>query len=127
MAYLPRDHLTDLVIESGTGDCVVTSGTLDDPCTATIIDFVRGDGDAATWLPPNKAFRRAYVARQVGVKEKYGLWLTPPELASVERVFVGLPQPGRRIRLRRAAGRRPRHLRSRPAVLRAVAVLGWSA
>src|SRR5947199_120048 len=28
----------------------------------------KGDGDAATWLPPNKPFRCAYVARQIAVK-----------------------------------------------------------
>ena len=28
----------------------------------------KGDGDAATWLPPDKAFRCPYVARQVAVK-----------------------------------------------------------
>ena len=41
----------------------------------------KGDGDAATWLPPNKSFRCAYVARQVTVKAKYGLWVTPAEKA----------------------------------------------
>jgi hypothetical protein len=28
----------------------------------------KGDGDAATWLPPNKAYRCTYVSRQVEVK-----------------------------------------------------------
>lgn len=28
----------------------------------------KGDGDAATWLPPNKVFRCDYVARQTAVK-----------------------------------------------------------
>jgi hypothetical protein len=51
----------------------------------------KGDGDAATWLPPSKPFRCQYVARQVGVKAKYGLWLTPPELAAVERVLEACP------------------------------------
>ncbi len=35
------------------------------------INRAKGDGDAATWLPPNKPFRCAYVARQVAVKRKY--------------------------------------------------------
>lgn len=39
----------------------------------------KGDGDAATWLPPRKAFRCDYVARQIAVKARYGLWVTPPE------------------------------------------------
>ena len=33
----------------------------------------KSDGDAATWLPPNKSFRCQYVARQVAVKKKYAL------------------------------------------------------
>jgi len=36
----------------------------------------KGDGDAATWLPPNMRYRCTYVARQVGVKAKYALWVT---------------------------------------------------
>lgn len=39
----------------------------------------KGDGDAATWLPPNKAFRCQYVERQVTVKKNYRLWVTPAE------------------------------------------------
>lgn len=36
----------------------------------------KSDGDAATWLPSNKGFRCEYVARQIGVKHKYSLWIT---------------------------------------------------
>ena len=36
----------------------------------------KGDSDAATWLPPNRAFRCAYAARQIAVKAKYRLWVT---------------------------------------------------
>ncbi|MEU8350270.1 HNH endonuclease family protein, partial [Streptomyces sp. NPDC048845] len=39
----------------------------------------KGDADAATWLPPNKAYRCEYVAGQVAVKRKYELWVTPAE------------------------------------------------
>jgi hypothetical protein len=39
----------------------------------------KGDADAATWLPPNKAFRCEYVARQIAVKAKYLLWVTAAE------------------------------------------------
>lgn len=39
----------------------------------------KGAGDAATWLPPNKAFRCEYARRQVDVKQRYGLWVTPAE------------------------------------------------
>ena len=51
----------------------------------------KGDADAATWLPPNKAYRCAYVARQVTVKTKYDLWVTPPERAAMERVLGSCP------------------------------------
>ena len=54
----------------------------------------KGDGDAATWLPSNKGFRCEYVARQVGVKSKYGLWVTPAEKDAMGRVLDGcLGQP----------------------------------
>ena len=39
----------------------------------------RSDADASGWLPPNKAFRCQYVARQVAVKRRYSLWVTAAE------------------------------------------------
>ena len=39
----------------------------------------KGSGDAATWLPPAKNFRCAYVSRQIEVKARYRLWVTQPE------------------------------------------------
>jgi hypothetical protein len=122
--------------------CVVLSGTLNDPYTSTVIEFVRGnktsnavqidhvvalsdawqkgaqslssetriqfandplnllavdgpanqekgDSDAASWLPPNKVFRCPYVARQIAVKEKYGLWVTEAEKSAMKRVLNG--------------------------------------
>ncbi|MHA7286596.1 GmrSD restriction endonuclease domain-containing protein [Arthrobacter sp. MDT3-44] len=39
----------------------------------------KGDGDAATWLPPDKSYRCEYVARQVSVKATYTLWVTQAE------------------------------------------------
>lgn len=133
-------HLSAQQVESN--GCVVASGVLADPYTATSIDFRRGhgalvdidhvvalgnswatgssswsmqqraafandplnllpvdasanrqkgDGDAATWLPRNKAFRCAYVARQVTVKQKYALWVTRPEVVAIERVLARCP------------------------------------
>ncbi|WP_329607979.1 GmrSD restriction endonuclease domain-containing protein [Microbacterium sp. KUDC0406] len=49
------------------------------------------DGDAATWLPANKAFRCEYVARQVAVKATYGLWVTQAEHDAIARVLTGCP------------------------------------
>jgi hypothetical protein len=51
----------------------------------------KGDGDTATWLPPNRAFRCAYVARQVAVKQRYGLWVTPAEQDAMVAVLSGCP------------------------------------
>jgi hypothetical protein len=51
----------------------------------------KGDGDAATWLPPNKAYRCPMVARQIAVKAKYGLWVTPAERDAMARVLATCP------------------------------------
>ena len=51
----------------------------------------KGDGDAATWLPPNKAFRCQYIARQIAVKAKYSLWVTVAEHDAMQRVLVLCP------------------------------------
>jgi hypothetical protein len=136
-----RRDLTDLALKPGTRDCVVLSGILNDPYTATLINFLRGtstspdvqidhvvalsdawqkgaqqlteaqrlafandplnllavdgptnqqksDGDAATWLPPNKSYRCDYVARQISVKSSYGLWVTRAEHDAMARVLA---------------------------------------
>jgi hypothetical protein len=49
------------------------------------LNQAKGAGDAATWLPPNKAFRCEYVARQTLVKHTYRLWFTPAEKDAVVR------------------------------------------
>ena len=51
----------------------------------------KGDGDAATWLPPLKSIRCAYVAQQIVVKAKYGLWVTPPEKAAMVGLLSKCP------------------------------------
>lgn len=51
----------------------------------------KGAGDAATWLPPRTTFRCAYVARQVTVKAKYGLWMTEAERAATAGVLATCP------------------------------------
>lgn len=51
----------------------------------------KGDGDAATWLPPNKSFRCAYVARQISVKLKYSLWVTAAEKAALTNILKTCP------------------------------------
>ena len=47
----------------------------------------KGDGDAATWLPPLKSFRCAFVAQQIAVKAKYSLWVVPPEKAAMQLIL----------------------------------------
>jgi hypothetical protein len=136
-----RRDLTDVVSSDG---CTVTSGTLADPYTGTVIDFVRGvatssdvqidhvvalaaghrtgaselsqaervafandplnllavdgptnqeksDKDAAEWLPPHEAYRCDYVARQIAVKQRYGLWVTAPEKDAMATVLSSCP------------------------------------
>lgn len=131
---LHRD-LQDPVVDE---KCAVISGVLNDPYTATTINFTKGssavqidhvvalsdawqtgaqnltkamrtqlandplellavqgdanqqksDGDAATWLPSNKGFRCEYVARQIAVKQKYGMWVTPAEKQAILDVLA---------------------------------------
>lgn len=52
----------------------------------------KGDGDAATWLPPNKSYRCAYVARQIAVKARYKLWMTQAEHDATARVLTSCPE-----------------------------------
>nr|WP_206024976.1 DUF1524 domain-containing protein [Rhodococcus sp. 14C212] len=48
----------------------------------------KGDGDAATWLPPNRSYRCTYVARQIEVKALYRLWVTQAEYDAMVRVLT---------------------------------------
>ncbi|MGO1181467.1 MAG: GmrSD restriction endonuclease domain-containing protein [Micrococcaceae bacterium] len=137
---LNRD-LTEVTHRPGTQGCVVASGVLHDPFTASRIDFVRGndtsiavqidhvvalsdawqkgaqqldpnqrevfandplnllavdgptnmaksDSDAATWLPPNRAFRCEYVALQTAVKSKHNLWMTQAEHDAIRGILT---------------------------------------
>jgi hypothetical protein len=52
----------------------------------------KGDGDAATWLPPLKKFRCTYVAQQIAVKAKYLLWVTAPEKDAMTRILTACPK-----------------------------------
>ena len=52
----------------------------------------KGDGDAATWLPPLKSYRCDYVARQIAVKIKYRLWFTAPEKEAMVRILKSCPE-----------------------------------
>lgn len=55
------------------------------------LNSAKGAGDAATWLPPQKSFRCAYVARQIAVKSKWGLWVKPAEREAMARILRRCP------------------------------------
>ncbi|RBY89808.1 DUF1524 domain-containing protein [Blastococcus sp. TF02A-26] len=60
----------------------------------------KSDADAATWLPPNRGYRCAYVARQTAVKLDYGLWVTAAERDAIAGVLAGCPDeplPGAQV------------------------------
>lgn len=62
-----------------------------DPLNLLAVDgrtnSAKGDGDTATWLPPQKSYRCTYVTRQIQVKAKYGLWVTRAEHDAMVRVL----------------------------------------
>lgn len=51
----------------------------------------KGDSDAASWLPPDRSYWCEYVARQVGVKAHYSLWVTQAEHDQMARVLRSCP------------------------------------
>jgi hypothetical protein len=51
----------------------------------------KSDSDAATWLPPNKAYRCSYASRQIAVKAKYGSWVTGAERDALGRILATCP------------------------------------
>jgi hypothetical protein len=52
----------------------------------------KSDGDAATWLPPDKSYRCNYVARQIAVKKKYSLWMTRSEYDTIASILQTCPE-----------------------------------
>lgn len=58
---------------------------------STAANRQKSEADAASWLPASQSYRCDYVARQVGVKAKYGLWVTLAERAAAERVLSACP------------------------------------
>jgi len=57
--------------------------------TSAAMNKQKGDGDAATWLPPNKAYRCTFVSRQVEVKAAYGLLVTQAEHDAIANLLIG--------------------------------------
>ena len=93
------DHVVALsnAWQTGAGTWTVTQRArlANDPLNLMAVqgnlNSAKGDGDAATWLVPRKAFRCSYVARQIAVKARYGLWVTTAERAAMTRVLAGCP------------------------------------
>jgi hypothetical protein len=94
------DHIVALSNAWQTGaqqlDTAVRERFANDPlnlmATDGAVNQSKGDGDAATWLPPARGFRCSYVARQVAVKAKYRLWVTAAEQDAIARVLGACPE-----------------------------------
>ncbi|MGW4479059.1 GmrSD restriction endonuclease domain-containing protein [Rhodococcus triatomae] len=89
------DHLVPLSNAWQTGaqqlDESARTALANDPlnlqAVAGAVNQEKGDGDAATWLPPRKAYRCTYIGRQIEVKARYGLWVTQAEHDAMTRVL----------------------------------------
>lgn len=103
------DHVVSLADAWASGGARLTLGQrqrlANDPLNLLAVkgslNQQKGSGDAASWLPPRKAFRCAYVSRQITVKRKYGLWVKPAEKAAMRRVLASCPVTGGRSGPRR--------------------------
>jgi hypothetical protein len=77
-----------------------------DPLNLLAVDAAanrsKSDSNAASWLPPHKANRCAYVARQIAVKEKYRLAVTASERAQMVRQLATCPGQPQVVDLTRA-------------------------
>jgi hypothetical protein len=94
------DHIVSLSNAWQTGAAYLSkeirANFANDPLNLLAVDAKlnrqKGDGDAATWLPPLKSYRCEYVSRQVAVKYKYSLWVTSPEKTAIVRVLEKCPE-----------------------------------
>jgi hypothetical protein len=93
------DHVVALsnAWQTGAGQLTLTKreALANDPLELLAVDGPanqqKSDGDAATWLPPYKAFRCQYVARQIAVKIKYHLWVTSGESDAIKAILQTCP------------------------------------
>lgn len=79
---------TSGTVRSGTGSATTMYNLLavDGPANQE-----KGSASAAYWLPTNGAYRCDYVARQIGVKAKYGLTVTTKEKRAMLSVLRACP------------------------------------
>ncbi|HEY9416613.1 MAG TPA: HNH endonuclease family protein [Pseudonocardia sp.] len=93
------DHVVALGDAWRTGAQQLDAATLlrfaNDPLNLLAVDGPtnqgKGDSDAASWLPPSRGYRCSYVSRQVAVKQRYRLWVTPAERTAIAGVLAGCP------------------------------------
>lgn len=93
------DHVVALSNAWQTGAQALTDGErlllANDPLNLMAVDGptnqAKSDADAATWLPPVRTYRCAYVARQVAVKAKHRLWITPAERDAISTILTTCP------------------------------------
>lgn len=96
---LDGEHVVALGNAWATGaqrlDAARRAAFANDPINLLLVDpslnRQKADADAATWLPPDRSFRCSYVARQIRVKARYGLWVTPAERRAMTRVLAACP------------------------------------
>lgn len=94
-AMVQIDHMVALPNAWQTGAQQLTQAQrvslANDPLNLLAVDGLiaaqKSDGDAATWLPPSKAFRCTYIARQISVKVTYALWVTQAEHDAMARIL----------------------------------------
>ena len=94
------DHVVSLSNAWQTGGQALSPGRrqafANDPLNLLAVDGptnqTKSDGDAATWLPPDRSYRCAMVARQIAVKAAYLLWVTAAERDAMNRVLSSCRQ-----------------------------------
>lgn len=94
---LQIDHIVSLSNAWQTGASKLTlaqrTALANDPLNLLAVkgdlNSIKSDSDAASWLPPLKSYRCTYVGKQLVVKKKYHLWLTPSEKSSMLKVIKG--------------------------------------
>lgn len=57
---------------------------------ANSANSAKADRDAAEWVPV-PSFQCGVVARQIAVKQRYTLWVTPAEKAAMTKMLTGCP------------------------------------
>jgi len=100
-SLVPIDHVVALLDAWQKGaqqwDAATLRNFANDPinlqATTRSMNEQKGAGDAATWLPPNKSYRCAYVSRIVEVKTAYGLWVTQAEHDAIARILTSCGAP----------------------------------